>query len=37
MLKFSNDKTEYGLLPLHKGSNSKVSHIFVNGFMSKRL
>ena len=28
------DKTKYGLLPLYEGSNSKVSHIFVNGFMS---
>ncbi len=34
MLKFTKDKTQYGLLPLNKGSNSKVSHIFVNGFMS---
>jgi hypothetical protein len=28
------DKTKYGLLPLYESSNSKVSHIFVNGFMS---
>ena len=34
MLKFTNDKTKYGLLPLYEGSNSKVSHIFINGFMS---
>lgn len=29
-----NNKTEYGLLPLNKGSNSKVNHIFINGFMT---
>ena len=34
MLKFTIDKTKYGLVPLYEGSNSKVSHIFINGFMS---
>lgn len=34
MLKFTKDKTQYGLLPLNEGSNSKTTHIFINGFMS---
>lgn len=37
MLDFSKDKIEYGLLPLLKGSNSEVIHIFVNGFMSDEI
>ncbi len=37
MLNFSKDKTEYGLLPLLKSSNSAVIHIFVNGFMSDEI
>lgn len=34
MLKFTKDKIKYGLLSLNKGSNPKVNHIFINGFMS---
>lgn len=37
MLKFIKDKIQYELLPLDKGSNSRVIHIFVNGFMSDEI
>jgi hypothetical protein len=37
MLKFTNDKTQYGLLPLIKSSNPNISHIFINGFMSDEI
>ena len=37
MLKFTKDKREYGLLPLFKGNNPKINHIFINGFMSDEI
>lgn len=37
MLKFTNNKTKYGLFPLYEGSNSEVSHVFIDGFMSDEI